>query len=123
MPMSALVAIVCLIAAGACLIAALFLAFADRAATEQLRQAVQIASAKVNAEFSAEPVQAGDDDRNPAQPRFGNMDFRALANLAEAVDKLNRSGRFLLIASLAFAAISAVAAGVEPLAGAVPRLF
>jgi len=51
------------------------------------------------------------------------MDFRALANLAEAIDKLNRSGRFLLIASLAFAAISAVAAGVEPLAGAVPRLF
>jgi Na+(H+)/acetate symporter ActP len=120
--MTAVVAIVCLIAAGACLIAALFFAFADRAATEQLRQAVQTASAKVNAEFSAEP-QAGDDDRNPAQPQFGNMDFRGLANLAEAIDKLNRSGRFLLIASLAFAAISAVAAGVEPLAGAVPRLF
>lgn len=121
--MSALVAIVCLIAAAACLMAALFFAFSDRAATEQLRQAVQIASAKVNAEFSAEPVQDGVDDRNPAQPEFGNMDFRGLANLAEAIEKLNRSGRFLLIASLAFAAISAVAAAVEPLAGAVPRIF
>lgn|ERR1700739_1432718 len=121
--MTALVAIVCLIAAGACLIAALLFAFADRAATEQLRQAVRTASAKVNAEIRAEPAQAGDDDGNPAQPQFGDMDFRGLANLAEAIDKLNRSGRFLLIASLAFAAISAVAAGVEPLAGVMPRVF
>ena len=121
--MAAVVALVCLVAAGACLIAALLIAFADRAATEQLRQAVRTASAKVNAEFNAEPAQPADDNRSPAQPQFDNMDFRGLVNLADAFDKLNRSGRFLLIASLAFAAISAVAAAVEPLAGAVPRVF
>jgi hypothetical protein len=121
--MAAVVAFVCLVAAGTCLIAALVIGFADRATTDQLRQAVRTASAKVNAEFSAEPAHVGDDGGNPAQPQFANMDFRGLANLAEATDNLNRYGRFLLIASLTFAAIAAIAAAVEQLAGAVPRIF
>jgi hypothetical protein len=121
--MAAVIALGCLVAAGACLLAALRIGFADRAATEQLRQAVRTASAKVNAEFSADPAQPSDDGGNPARPQFDNMDFRGLANLAEAIDKLGRSGRFLLIASLAFAALAAAAAAVEPLAGAVPRVF
>lgn len=49
--------------------------------------------------------------QNPNQPQAAGADFGGLAQLATAVEKLNRAGRFL-IASIAFAAVGAAAASL-----------
>lgn len=92
-----------LVAAGICLVLAVYFAFADKPSTDALRTAAKDAGSKTSAKLA-----------NPVQEQAAAIDFNGLAQLATALDKLNRSGRFQ-IAALAFSAVAAVAAG----AGAV----
>jgi len=104
----------CLVASGLCLLAAGIWAKLE----QDLAKAV--ASAKKN----LKGVQAPATDENgrpltPAQAQAGSpIDFAALAGLATALEKLPVSGR-LLIASLGFATIAAVAASTGSIASAV----
>jgi len=96
-----------LAAAAVCLILAAYFAFADHRATAALRDAAKEAGAK-----------AGERLANPATPQTGPIDFKGLAELATALEKLNRSSSFL-IGALAFAAAASVAAGAGSIASAV----
>ncbi|MEU4767076.1 hypothetical protein AB0H12_27855 [Actinosynnema sp. NPDC023794] len=76
-------------------------AFTDRKATAAVRGAVVEDSSKAEI-----PVGQGN------QPQRSIVDFGGLAKLAEALDKLNRSGRFL-ITSIAFMAVAVAALGLQ----------
>jgi hypothetical protein len=99
-----------LAAAGVCLILAAYFAFVDHRATAALREAAKQAGASAGNRL-ANPA-------NPATAQTGPIDFKGLAELATALEKLNRSSSFL-IAALAFAAAAAVAAGAGSIASAV----
>ena len=87
-----------------CLGLSVFFAFADKAASDALVTAAKRAGTTTTHRLE-----------NPAQEQAAAIDFGGLAQLATALDKLNRSGRFL-IAALAFWAIAAAAAGATALA-------
>lgn len=93
-----------LVAAGLCLVCALYFEVADNKATDALRAAAKNAGSKTSENLA-----------NPVQEQVAGIDFGGLAQLATALDKLNRSGRFL-IAALAFSAVAAVAAGTGAIA-------
>src|SRR5436309_1113493 len=97
------VVIFSLVAAGVCLVFAAFFAFADQTTTEALRSAAKDAGTKTSEKLA-----------NPAQPQAA-VDFGGLAQLATAIDRLNRAGRFL-IAALSFTAVAGVAAGAGSIA-------
>jgi hypothetical protein len=100
------VAVACLIAAAICLGYAIKLAHADNAAIDQVRQATITKS-------GGKPASEGE---TPVAAQSSPIDFTGAAKLAEALNKLNPSGRFL-IASFIFAAIAAAAAGVGSVTG------
>jgi hypothetical protein len=102
-----------LAAAGVCLILAAYFAFVDHRATAALREAAKQAGASAGNRL-ANPANPA----NPATAQTGPIDFKGLAELATALEKLNRSSSFL-IAALAFAAAAAVAAGAGSIASAV----
>ncbi len=98
------VVIAALVAGGVCLAVAIYFAFADKSTTDALTKAAKDAGTK-----------ASDKLANPVQEQAAAIDFGGLAQLATAIDKLNRSGRFL-VAALTFAAVAAVAAGTGAIA-------
>lgn len=97
-----------LAASGICLIFAIVFAFTDRNAKEAVRKAAEDASSNASAHVA-----------NPAVPQAG-VDFAGLAQLAEALAKLNQTSTFLIM-SLAFAAVAAVAGGAGAVADAVAK--
>ncbi|MFB7617927.1 hypothetical protein [Kitasatospora sp. NPDC056181] len=97
------------VAAVACLVLAAVFSFMDKAENEArkaAREAVPTTKHRAPA--------AGEAARNQA----ATVDYAALAKLAEALEKLNRAGRFL-IASISFAAVASLAASAGSIAGAV----
>jgi hypothetical protein len=101
----AAVVVFSLVSSGVCLALAAYFAFDDREATDALQTAARQAGTKTSERLE-----------NPAQAQAAAIDFGGLAQLATALDKLNRSGRFL-IASLSMAAVAGVAAGAGAIAG------
>lgn len=100
------IAFFCVVAAVVCLALAVFFSFDDWCTTKKLRQAAKDASNTIG------------QPRNPAQPQggAGGVDVNAIAKLAEALEKLNPAGRFLL-ASIAFTAAATVVASVGSAVG------
>jgi soluble cytochrome b562 len=93
-----------LIAGGISFILAVIFAFNDQGdAVSKIRDAAKDAAKKTSDKLA-----------NPATEQAA-VDFGGLAQLATALDKLNRAGRFL-VASMAFAAIAAAAAGIGSVA-------
>ena len=115
MTVVAFVAGFCVIAAAACLICALVFAFADRKAAAKVRDVAQRVS-----EAITESLAPGEGNaqrpRTPVQMQSAGIDFGGVAKLAEALEKLNPSGRFL-IGSVVFAATAALVAGVGSATG------
>ncbi|MQS17858.1 hypothetical protein F7Q99_38140 [Streptomyces kaniharaensis] len=116
-PASAVVVVVvvfCLVASGSCLLLAII--WANR--EQKLAQAVETAKDQLK---NMQTPAVGADGRplTPVQAQSGQaIDFSSLAKLADALEKLPVSGR-LLIVSLGFATIAAVAAGTGSIASAV----
>jgi hypothetical protein len=102
-----------LICAGSCLILAVIFAFIDKSSVAAVRSAAQEA-----APSAVTKPQRDANGRPLPVPQAAHVDFAGLAKLAEGLDKLNHAGRFL-VASLAFTAVAAVAAGAGSIAGAV----
>jgi hypothetical protein len=107
------VVIFSLVSAGLCLVLAIVLAFIDKESTKAVRDAAKKAAPRT----VVEPQKMADGKFAPVE-QAAHVDFVGLAKLAEGIEKLNAAGRFL-IASLAFAASAAVAAGAGSIAGAV----
>ena len=102
-PIVTAVVVFSLIAASISLILAIYFALSDKAAGDALMDATKEASETATRKPDTIHEQAA-------------IDFAGLAKLAEAVDKVDRSGRFLICA-LAFAAVAAVAASAGAIAG------
>ncbi|MET7534719.1 hypothetical protein [Streptomyces goshikiensis] len=116
-PTAIVVAVVvfCLIASGVCFVAAIAIwAKYERG----LANVIEDAKEKLK-DVRPRAVDEAGRPLNPNQEQAGPaFDFAALANLADAMEKLPVSGR-LLVVSLGFAAIAAVAAGAGSIASAV----
>ena len=116
-PAAIVVAVVvfCLIASGACFLSAIAIwAKYERG----LAEALQGTQEKLK-DVQPRAVDEAGRPLNPVQEQAGPaFDFAALAKLADALEKLPVSGR-LLVVSLGFAAIAAVAAGTGSIASAV----
>ncbi|MCV7423809.1 hypothetical protein H7K45_24955 [Mycobacterium yunnanensis] len=97
----------CIIAAAGTLGLAIFFAFNDRDAATKLRDAAKNAS-----ETLARP----DDNGTPIRAQGAGVDFGGIAKLAEALEKLNPSGRFL-IASIVFTTAATVVTSVGSAVG------
>ena len=80
-------------------------AIMEHSATEAVRTAAQAAGQKAAAALSS-PAAGGAEHPVTAQ---GLADFGGIAQLATAIEKLNRSGRYLIM-SVAFLAVAAGAA-------------
>lgn len=111
----AFVAGFCILAAAACLVCAIVFAFSDRNAAAKVRDAAQrVGEAITNS------LAAGEDGatrpRTPVQMQSAGVDFGGIAKLAEALEKLNPSGRFL-IGSVVFAATAALVTSIGSVAG------
>jgi hypothetical protein len=105
----------CVLAAAACLICAIVFAFADRRAAAKVRDAAQSVSEAITETMAAREGSA-ERPRTPVQMQSAGVDFGGVAKLAEALEKLNPSGRFL-IGSVIFAATAALVAGVGSATG------
>ncbi|MEV5255924.1 hypothetical protein AB0K98_29695 [Streptomyces werraensis] len=99
------VVVFCLVVSGIFATLSACSAFTDTEAEKSVREAVKVAGDK-----QKEKMEAGDTQVRVEERALG-VDFGGLSKLAEAIDKLNQAGRFL-IASMAFAAIAAAAASV-----------
>ncbi|MFD4644819.1 hypothetical protein [Streptomyces sp. NPDC058441] len=99
------VVVFCLVVSGIFAALSARLAFTDTEAEKSVRGAVKAAGDK-----QREKMELGDTQVRVEERALG-IDFGGLSNLADAIDKLNQAGRFL-IASMAFAAIAAAAASV-----------
>jgi hypothetical protein len=112
---NAIVAGFCVIAAVACLICAIAFAFADRKTAAKVRDAAKAVGKSIEESLSP-GGDTGERPRTPVVAQAAGVDFGGIAKLAEALDKLNPSGRFL-IGSVVFAATAAVVAGVGSFTG------
>jgi soluble cytochrome b562 len=93
-------------AGGISFVLAVIFAFTDQGnAVSKIRAAAKDAASKTSDKIA-----------NPSTEQAA-VDFGGLAQLATALDKLNRAGRFL-VASMTFAAVAATAAGVGSVAAA-----
>jgi hypothetical protein len=94
---------VALLCGAVCLGLAIAFAIKDRGPAKKVSEAAEEAGAKTKEKLA-----------NPAVEQAA-IDFEGIAKLAEALKKLDRSGRFL-IAALAFVAIAAAVVGAHSFA-------
>jgi len=105
------VVILSLVCAAVTLVFAIVFTFVDfNDGPAQVKAAAKDAATRTSEQLS----------ENPNQPQAAGVDFGGLAQLAAALDKLNRAGRFL-IASIAFAAVAAGAASLGSIASDSPN--
>lgn len=99
------VIIFCVVAAAASLGLAIFFGIQDWRAAAKVRDLAKTAT---------ESISAG--TQNPLQPQAAGLSFDWIAKLAEALDKVNPSGRFL-VASIAFTAAATIVVTVGTATG------
>lgn len=115
MTVIALVAVFCIVASAACLLFAIVFAFSDKKAAAKVRDAAQQAGEAITNSLTPSE-DGGNSRRTPAQMQSAGVDFGGIAKLAEALEKLNPSGRFL-IGSVVFAATAALVTSIGSVAG------